>query len=144
MAKQRTLVFIKYPHSTRGGSLLGIFSMLNKAGFSIEAMKTYQLTIEEAREFYVEHQGKKFFDEITEAIIRGPIVPLIIEKETDDIIRDIRELVGDKDPAKAITGTIRNAFGDWIGENGIHASDCIEAKIREGKILFPELVFMLI
>lgn len=144
MVKQRTLVFIKYPHSNRGGDLLGIFSMLNKAGFSIAAMKTSQLTIEEAREFYIEHQGKVFFEELVQSIIKGPIIPLIIEKESDDIIKDIRDLVGDKNPAKAAIGTIRRAFGYWIGENGIHASDCVEAKIREGKILFPELISLLI
>lgn len=143
MAKQRTLVFIKYPHSTRGGDLLGIFSMLNKAGFSIEAMKTYQLAIEEAREFYAEHQGKVFFEELVQSIIEGPIIPLIIEKESDDIIKDIRDLVGDKDPAKAAIGTIRRTFGYWIGENGIHASDCLCAVIREGKIIFPERIYLL-
>lgn len=138
MKKERTLVFIKYPQSTNVGDILGIITLLNKNGFGIFQSKTIQLNLEQARNFYREHQEKPFFDELSQAITKGPIIPIIVEKTSSDIIKEIRDLVGDKDPKKAAPGTIRNSFGIWLGENAIHASDCIEARKRECQIVFPE------
>ena len=63
------------------------------------------LTVEQARGFYAEHDGKPFFDGLVEFMTSGPIVVSVLESE--NAVQRHRDLLGATNPANALAGTLR-------------------------------------
>jgi nucleoside-diphosphate kinase len=120
MAVERTLSIVK-PDATSRKLTGEILARIEKAGFSIVAMKSMRLTRAEAEGFYAVHRTKGFFAELTEFISSGQIVVAVLEAES--AISRWRETMGATDPAKAAPGTIRREFGTSIQYNCTHGSD---------------------
>jgi nucleoside-diphosphate kinase len=106
-----------------------IIDRIERAGFSIRAMRLVHLTKPEAEGFYAVHRGKPFFDGLTDFMSSGPAVVMVLE--APDAIRKWRDLMGATDPAKAADGTLRKAFGTNIGSNATHGSDAPETAAYE-------------
>ena len=101
---------------------------INK-GFKIVKEKKIQLAKSEAEEFYKVHETKPFYNDLCAYLSSGPIVVMILEKESAVIAN--RELMGATDPKKAEEGTLRKKFGVSIDKNSVHGSDSVEnAKIE--------------
>lgn len=66
-------------------------------------------------------------------------VVLICIKGDEDIVDNLRNLMGDTNPEEAKLGTIRKAVGVNIGRNSIHGSDSNTSADRELGIFFPNL-----
>ena len=99
------------------------------SGFKIPKEKKIQLTKSEAEEFYKIHETKPFYNDLCAYLSSGPIVVMILEKES--AIMANRELMGATDPNKAGEGTLRKKFGISIDKNSVHGSDSLEnAKIE--------------
>lgn len=131
---EHTLAIIK-PDAVAAGHVGEIISMIEKAGFQIEAMGLAQLDREHAEEFYEEHKGKPFFNGLVDFMISGPIVVMAIAKE--NAVEDWRKLMGATDPKKAAEGTVRRKFGKSLDEgNAVHGSDSIESAERELNLFF--------
>ncbi len=131
----RTLVLLKPDAGER--NLVGeIISRFEKKGFKIVAMKRLKLSEEQAREFYSVHKGKHFYESLVSYIISGPVLALVLEG--DNIISQVRELMGSTDPRKAAEGTIRKDFGISIEKNTVHGSDSEESAAKEIPIIFSE------
>jgi nucleoside-diphosphate kinase len=127
---ERTLAILK-PDCVRKKVTGEVISRIEKAGFTIIAMKKTRLTKETAGNFYEVHRGKPFFPSLVDFMSSGPCVPLVLEKE--NAVEDFRNLIGATDPANAAPGTIRRLFADSKGENIVHGSDSVEnAKIEIG------------
>lgn len=134
--KERTLALIKPDgvKSLKTGSIVSVIE-LNK--FTIVDIKKIKLAQEQAEEFYAEHKGKPFFDELVEYMTSGPIMALMLEKE--NAIKDWRKLMGSTNPADADPGTIRKMFGTNKTFNVVHGSDSPESAQREIGFFFEKL-----
>jgi nucleoside-diphosphate kinase len=128
-----TLTIIK-PHALKENKAITILSLMGEAGFRIAAMKMIRLSSYRAGEFYAEHSGKPFCQQLVEMMSSGPIIVAILEKE--NAVADLRKLVGNTDPEKAEPGTLRQLFGNSIRENAIHASDGTENAFKESNFFF--------
>ncbi len=80
MAIERTFSIIK-PNAVAKNVIGNIFARFEAAGFKIVGTKMLHLTVEQARGFYAEHDGKPFFDGLVEFMTSGPIVVSVLEGE---------------------------------------------------------------
>jgi nucleoside-diphosphate kinase len=111
-----------------------IVAMITDAGFKIVKSKDMQMDSEFAGKFYAEHQGKPFFDGLVEFMTSGPVYAMVIEKE--NCIADFRDFIGNTNPTKAKSGSIRSLFGGELPHNAIHASDSPKSASREISLIF--------
>jgi nucleoside-diphosphate kinase len=132
----QTLTIIK-PHAVSDNNACAILDFINKAGFTISALKMTRLSVAQAEYFYQEHNGKDFFQNLINMMSSGPIIVAIIEKE--NAVSDFRKLIGNTDPEKAEAGTIRKLYARSMRENAIHASDSDQNALRECRFFFSEL-----
>ena len=87
------------------------------------------------REFYKEHEGKSFFDELIRFMSSGPIIALIV---TGDLcVSRVRGINGPTNPATAQIGTIRATYGSSGPANAVHGSATIKDAEREIAFIFP-------
>ena len=101
---------------------------INK-GFKIIKEKKIKLVQSEAEEFYKVHETKPFYNDLCAYLSSGPIIVMVLEKESAIISN--RELMGATDPNKAEEGTLRKKYGISIDKNSVHGSDSLEnAKIE--------------
>lgn len=129
-----TLLLIK-PSAVRKGLVYKIRNHLADKGFNIVQSRGFVLSKELAKEFYKEHKGKDFYEDLVDFISSGPVLALMIEG--DNVIQKIRDEIGDTDPKKAAPGTIRNLYGgETPRENGVHASDSLASANRELRLAF--------
>lgn len=136
MAIERTLSIIK-PDAT-GRNLTGrITARLEEAGLRTVATRRIRLTRAAAEQFYAEHQGRPFFDELCDFMASAPVVVQVLEGE--GAIARNREVMGATDPAEAADGTIRKDFARSKGENSVHGSDSPESAAREIAFFFSAL-----
>ena len=91
--------------------------------FIIKKEKKIQISKSEAEEFYKVHQSKPFYNELCNYLSSGPIIVMILEKESAVI--ENRKLMGATDPTKAEEGTIRKKYGISIDKNSVHGSDSV-------------------
>jgi nucleoside-diphosphate kinase len=135
MALERTLILAKADAVVRG--LVGeILARFERRGYAILGLKMMQVTQEQAKRHYAEHDGKPFFVGLVDYIIATPIVAMVIEGE--DAIEGCRATIGATNPIKATPGTIRGDYGQTIGRNLAHGSDSPASAEREIAIFFSE------
>ena len=125
------------PDAVEANNIGPILAMINKAGFTIHAMKYMRLTKEQAGQFYAVHKERPFYGELTEYMSNGPIVAAILTK--DNAVADYRQLIGATDPTKADEGTIRKTFAKSIAANAVHGSDSDENANIESDFFFSQL-----
>lgn len=113
MAIERTFSIIK-PNAVAKNVIGSIFARFEAAGFKIVGTKMLHLTVEQARGFYAEHDGKPFFDGLVEFMTSGPIVVSVLEGE--NAVQRHRDLLGATNPANALAGTLRADYADSLTE----------------------------
>tara|TARA_B100001989_G_scaffold96431_1_gene67218 strand:- start:394 stop:804 length:411 start_codon:yes stop_codon:yes gene_type:complete len=120
---EQTLSIIKPDAVERNldGQIKEIF--LNN-GFKIVQEKKIQIEKQEAEKFYKVHETKPFYNDLCAYLSSGPIVVMILEKQSAVIAN--RELMGSTNPNEAAEGTIRKKFGISIDKNSVHGSDSAE------------------
>ncbi len=136
MAGNVTLTIIK-PGAVERNLIGPILSKINEGGFIIKALKYTKLKKEQACEFYQEHEGKPFYEDLTEFMSSSPIVVAILEKE--NAVADFRKLIGSTDPLEAEEGTIRKLFAASKTHNAVHGSDSDASAIRESDFFFSRV-----
>ena len=125
---EQTLSIIK-PDAVERNLSEEIKSLFKNEGFKISKEKKIKLEKHEAEKFYQVHQTKPFYNDLCSYLSSGPIVVMILEKES--AILENRKLMGATDPAKAEDGTIRKKYGISIDKNSVHGSDSYDnAKIE--------------
>ena len=133
---ERTLSIIK-PDAVQRGLVGEILRRLEQAGFKLTGMKMVWLSKKLAEAFYQVHQGKPFFDGLTDFMSSGPCVAVVLEG--DDVIAEYRKIMGATDPAQAEKGTIRQAFATDGRKNVVHGSDSTESARWEIDFFFNRL-----
>ena len=136
MAGKRTFTMIK-PDAVSAGNSGAIIKMIEEAGFRIVSMKKTYMTKERAGQFYEVHKERPFYEDLTNYMSSGSIIPMILEK--DNAVEDFRKLIGATDPTKAEEGTIRKIFAKSIEANAIHGSDSDENAEIEGNFFFSQI-----
>ena len=130
---ERTFIMIK-PDGVKRKLMGEIISRIEKKGFQIIRAKLFEPSRDLVEEHYKEHMGKKFFDELTDYILSGPVMAM--EVEGNSAVSVMRLMIGNKDPKIAAIGTIRGDFASLIDANIIHGSDSLESATREINLWF--------
>jgi nucleoside-diphosphate kinase len=78
----------------------------------------------QAQGFYKVHEGKPFFESVTDFMSSGPCVVMVLEGK--DVIKKYRKLMGATNYKEAEEGTIRNQYATDIERNVVHGSDSEE------------------
>ncbi len=133
MSKQRTFSIIK-PDATARNLTGKINAVFEGQGFRIVAQKRLRMSRLQAREFYIMHKDRPFYDELVEYMVSEPVVVQVLEGE--NAVAKNREIMGATDPAKAAAGTIRKEFGENIERNCVHGSDSPENAAQEISFFF--------
>lgn len=132
---ERTFLMVK-PDGVQRGLIGRIISRLEDKGFKLIAGKFMQISEEQAKRHYAEHEGKAFFGELVDFITSGPVFAMVWEG--DDIVTLSRMLMGKTKVTEALPGTIRGDFAAHTPFNLIHGSDCPESAAREIANFFEE------
>lgn len=130
---EMTLSIIK-PDAVAKNVIGKIEQRFEDAGLKIVASKMMHLSIDQAKGFYAEHDGKPFFDALIEFMTSGPVVVQVLAG--DNAIMLNRELMGNTNPKEANVGTIRADFAESIDANAVHGSDSPSSAEREINYFF--------
>ena len=133
---ERTLTFVK-PDGVKKNIVGEIISRYESAGLKVVALKMTRLTKAGAEGFYAVHKERPFFNDLTDFVSSGPIVPMIIEGE--GAIKKVRDIMGATDPKDADEGTIRKDFADSLDSNIVHGSDGPDTSAFETAYFFGVL-----
>ena len=128
---ERTFVMAK-PDAVQRGLIGEIMTRLEDRGLKLVGAKFMQIDEELAHEHYGEHEGKPFFEGLVEFITSGPVMAMVWEGA--DATRQVRQMMGETDPADAQPGTIRGDLGLDLGHNVIHGSDHEDEGANEREI----------
>jgi nucleoside-diphosphate kinase len=133
---ERTLAIIK-PDGVARGLIGEVIKRLENNGFQIVAMKLVHLSKSQAKGFYAVHEGRPFFESLTDFMSSGPAVVMILEGE--NVIGRYRELMGATNYKEAAEGTIRREFATDIEKNVVHGSDAPDTAAFEINYFFNNL-----
>jgi nucleoside-diphosphate kinase len=134
--KERTLSIIKPDGVSR--NLIGeVIKRLEAGGIEITAMKMIRMSKDQAKGFYSVHEGKPFFESVTDFMSSGPSVVMVLEG--NDVIKRYRKLMGATNYKEAEEGTIRREFATDIEKNIVHGSDSEESAQFEISYFFNAL-----
>lgn len=132
---ERTFLMVK-PDGVQRGLVGRIVSRFEDKGFKLVAGKFMQISEEQAKRHYAEHEGKPFFGELVNFITSGPVFAMVWEG--DDVIALSRIVMGKTKVTDALPGTIRGDFAAHTPLNLIHGSDGPESATREIANFFTE------
>ena len=132
---QQTYFMIKPEIVAAGDQKVGeILAIVNRAGFRITGLAMRTLDRATVEDFYGEHRGKGFYDDLCDYISGGAVVTVRLERE--NAVAALRELIGATNPADAGVGTIRDLYGASLQNNAVHASANPDDAARELGIIF--------
>lgn len=130
---ESTFAMIK-PDAIEAGHSGDIIKLVEQNRFEIKEMRKKTLTKKEAEEFYAEHKGKPFFNDLVSYITSGPVIGMTLIGE--NAIGNWRTLIGATDPAQANVGTLRKMFACNKSKNAVHGSDSSPSAQREIRLFF--------
>ena len=120
-----------------------IKDFLNQFNAQVKEIKTVTVTLPQIESHYAEHSGKPFFPKLTSYYNGKTIVVFKVEVNSTEDIAAIRTAMG---KSSIEEGSFRHdlvydIYDTWTLEhgpfdNGIHASDSVEAGNREVSIWF--------
>jgi nucleoside-diphosphate kinase len=117
---ERTLSIIK-PDGVMRKLIGSVIGRLEKEGFAILGMKMIRMTKTQAKGFYKVHEGRPFYESVTDFMSSGPCVVMVLEGQ--DVIKRYRKVMGATNYKEAEEGTIRREFATDIERNVVHGSD---------------------
>ena len=133
---QRTLSIIK-PDATRRNIIGKIVSKLEVSGLKVIAQKKIQLTKTQAKDFYIVHQDRPFYNDLVNFMISGPVVVQVLEGE--NAVQKNRNVMGATNPKEADEGTIRKEYALSLEANSVHGSDSEENANVEISFFFSKI-----
>jgi nucleoside-diphosphate kinase len=136
MKTEQTLIVIKPDGVKRrlSGTILSRFEL---KGFEIKNIKSFDFTLEKAKDFYASHKDEAFFNELVAFITSGTVIACILNGP--NAINTVRLMIGVTKSFESTPGTIRGDFGLGITDNVIHASDSFESFIKESRVIFDRI-----
>lgn len=113
-----------------------IFVCFEAVGFKIVGIKMLYLIVEQVCGFYVEYDGKLFFDGLVEFMIFGLIVVFVLEGE--NVVQCYCDLLGVINLVNVLVGILCVDYVDSLIENGIYGFDFVEFVVCEIVYFFGE------
>ena len=126
--------FMVKPDGVKRNIIGQVINRVEQEGFTISKMKMMNISTELAEEHYGEHKDKPFFQDLVSFITSGPVVAMQVEGE--DVVSEVRRIMGATNPSDADAGTIRADFATKLEENVVHGSDSEESAERELGLFF--------
>ena len=126
--------FMVKPDGVKRNLIGEVISRVEKEGFQITKVKMMDISEELAKEHYGEHADKPFFNDLVSFITSGPVVAM--EVQGDEVVSEIRRIMGATKPSDADPGTIRADLATKLEENVVHGSDSPESAERELSLFF--------
>ena len=126
--------FMVKPDGVKRNIVGQVINRVEQEGFTISKMKMMNISTELAEEHYEEHKDKPFFQDLVSFITSGPVVAMQVEGE--DVVSEVRRIMGATNPSDADAGTIRADFATKLEENVVHGSDSEESAERELSLFF--------
>ena len=114
-----------------------ILDIIISAGFRISNLKMVRMTVTQSRQFYAEHTGKPFYEDLTNFIASDVVVGM--ELVAENAVTKWRQLMGPTSPLVAKTdapNSIRALFGTEGTHNAVHGSDSATSANRELNFFF--------
>ncbi|MGB9628907.1 MAG: nucleoside-diphosphate kinase [Thermodesulfobacteriota bacterium] len=133
---QRTLSIVK-PDGVKRNLIGEVIKRFEENGLRVIGLKMIHMNKKEAEGFYAVHQGKPFYESLTQFMSSGPSVVMVLEGE--NAILKTRELMGATDPEEAKEGTLRRQYATSIERNIVHGSDGPETAAFEISYFFNAL-----
>ncbi len=133
---ERTLAIIK-PDGVARGLIGEVIKRIEEKGINISGIKMVWMAKEQAKGFYKVHEGKQFYESLTDFLSSGPSVVMVLEGEK--VIESYRELMGATNYVEAAEGTIRREFATDIEKNVVHGSDSKQSAEFEISYFFNKL-----
>lgn len=121
--KDRTFGIIK-PDAVSKNLIGAVLKRIEDEGLKIVAMKMIRMTKAQAKGFYKVHEGKPFYESVTDFMSSGPCVVMVLEG--DDAVKKYRAIMGATNYKEAKEGTIRHIYATDIEKNIVHGSDSRE------------------
>ena len=134
--KEQTLSIIK-PDGVAKNLIGEVIRRIESKGLKVIAAKMISMTKVQAAGFYAVHEGKPFFESVTNFMSSGPCVVMVLEGE--NAIASYRELMGATNKDYAAEGTIRRDYATDIEKNVVHGSDSPETAAFEIGYFFNSL-----
>jgi len=135
MALETSLLLLK-PDCVAQGLNGEVLRRLEAEGFRLRGIKMIQLTDELLKDHYSHIADKPFFPDVANFMKSKPVIALALSGE--NVISQVRDLLGPTDSKAAPKGTIRGDFGSDKMTNVVHASDSPEAAAVELKRFFKD------
>jgi len=134
--KERTLSIVK-PDGVAKNLIGEVIRRIEAKGLKVIAAKMILMSKDQAAGFYAVHEGKPFFDSVTDFMSSGPCMVIVLEGE--NAISSYRELMGATNKDDAAEGTIRRDYATDIEKNVVHGSDSTETAAFEMGYFFNSL-----
>mmetsp|Transcript_20330 Transcript_20330/g.24353 ORF Transcript_20330/g.24353 Transcript_20330/m.24353 type:complete len:309 (+) Transcript_20330:55-981(+) len=137
---EKTYAMIK-PDAVSAGASENILQEIELAGFSVITKSRVKLTPQRAAEFYAEHKGKHFYENLVSFMSSGPVIGLVLAKE--NAISEWRSLMGPTNSQIAREqkpSCLRAKYGTDGTQNACHGSDSVTSAAREIRFFFPHLI----
>lgn len=136
---QKTLILLK-PDAVQKKFCGKVISRFEEAGFTIRGCKMITPSADVWKEHYAHVADEPFYPEIEEFMMSSPVIAIVLEGE--NVIDDVREMLGVTNSKEAAPGTLRNEFGTDMMINVAHASDSEEtSKIEIERFFKSEELF---
>lgn len=132
---ERTLVILK-PDALQRRLVGKIISRFEEKGLQILALKLITMTEKLARQNYIQHEGRDFYEPLIRFMTSGPVVVMVLKGK--DVVAVARKMVGYTFGAKAEPGTIRGDYALSNRFNLIHVSDSLETAQTEIDLFFKK------
>jgi nucleoside-diphosphate kinase len=133
---ERTLSIVK-PDGVKKNLIGEVVRRFEQKGLRVAGLRLIQLSNQDARNFYIVHKDRPFYDSLTSFMSEGPIAVMVLEGE--NAIVTVRETMGATNFKDAAPGTIRADFATDIERNVVHGSDSVKSADYEIPFFFPAL-----
>ncbi len=120
---ERSLILLK-PDCVSKKHCGEVISRFEGVGFTIRGIKMMRLSDELLAEHYSHIKDEPFFPNIVEFMQSTPVIAVILE--ADDVVAQVRGMLGPTNSKEAPEGTIRGDMGEDMMVNICHASDSPE------------------
>ena len=131
---QKTFAMIKPDCFSKAGKII---TKIEESGLCVLSLCLHQMTLENAQDFYAEHKGKPFYENLVQFIGTGTVIGMVLMGE--NAVKRWRELLG---PTNCFVArnenptSIRALYGTEGVRNAAHGSDSVESANREIGLFF--------
>ncbi|MBA4372095.1 MAG: nucleoside-diphosphate kinase [Thermodesulfovibrio sp.] len=133
---ERTLSIVK-PDGVKKNVIGEVIRRFEQKGLRVAGLRLIQLSTQDAKNFYIVHKERPFYESLTSFMSEGPIAVMVLEG--DNAIATVRETMGATNFKDAAPGTIRADFATDIERNVVHGSDSVKSADYEIPFFFSSL-----